>query len=144
MIFKTRVINEVLSSEVFLMRSKLKEECEFGQRLKKLRQARGLTQLELAKLVRGTQKMITHYENRAKFPPVSVIPKLAKALKVSTDELLGLKPCKDEDLAEVKNLMRRFKSVENLSLRDQRTIFSMINSLKTKHALKTQNKNGTN
>ena len=116
------------------MRPTYKHQSEFGERLKKLRQAHGLTQKELAGRVDGTQKMITHYENHAKFPPIHIIPKIAKALKCSTDELLGLKPCKDEDLAETKKLMRRFKTVGTLSLRDQRTIFAMINSLKTKQA----------
>jgi transcriptional regulator with XRE-family HTH domain len=126
------------------MRLKFKEQSEFGARLKKLRQARGFTQKELGERIGATQKMITHYENRVKFPPVVIIPKIAKALKISADELLGLKPCKDEDLAETRKLMRRFKTVGTLSLRDQRTIFSMINSLKTKHALKSQNQNGAN
>ena len=115
------------------MRSKNGGESPFGRRLRMLRQASGLTQTELAKKIGGTQKMITHYENRVKFPPVEVLPKIARALKVTTDELVGHRNIKDGGVIKDKNLMRRFNSIGSLSLRDQRTVFSLINALKGKH-----------
>ena len=131
--------------EVFLMKAKeAKQTSEFGERLKRCRQARGLTQGELAQKCGVSQRMVRHYESRAKFPPIDLLPKLAKALRVSTEELLGLKNFKDEDLARSRKLMRRFKIVESFPLRDQRMIFSMINTVKAKHTSKTHSKNGTN
>ena len=105
-----------------------------GERLRGLRQARGLTQIELGKMVGLTQRVISHYETRVKFPPTQIIPALAKALKVTTDELLGLKPFKEDALIKNKNLMRRFRIVDELPLRDQRTVFSLINALAAKQA----------
>ena len=117
---------------------------EFGQRLKKLRQARGLTQEELAGLIGATQRTVEYYENQSKFPPITYIPAIVKALKVSADELLGIKPCDEAERAEIKNLMKRVKLIREFPLRDQRTIFSMINNIRAKHTLKSQSKNGTN
>ena len=87
--------------------------------------------------------MVEHYENHATYPPIALIPAIAKALKVSADELLGIKDFKDDELAKIKNLMRRFKTVSQFPLRDQRAVFSLINALKVKHASRAQNKNGS-
>ena len=109
---------------------------EFGSRLKAIRQARGLTQETLARRVGIERRMIAQYENYAKFPSVDLIPKLARALKVSVEELLGSKQFKDQDLARNKNLMRRFCQIESFSLRDKRTVFSLINALAAKQTIK--------
>jgi putative transcriptional regulator len=135
-VFKRDVINGSYS-EGILMPTNKNQKSSFGKRLKSIRQARGLTQEELAERLGIERRMVAHYENYAKFPSVDLIPKLAKALKVSVEELLGTKEFKDEDLAKNKNLMRRFCAVGNLPLRDQRTVFSLINALKAKHAPKT-------
>lgn len=104
----------------------------FGERLRELRHARGLTQTELGERVGLSQRMVGHYETHVKFPPVHIIPALAKALRVTADELLGLKPFKDESLAKHKSLMRRFRIVDELPLRDQRMVFSLVNALAAK------------
>ena len=59
-----------------------------------LRSQRGLTQTQLAELIDSTQRCISRYETVAELPPASVIVQLAQALKVTTDELFGLKPPK--------------------------------------------------
>lgn len=104
----------------------------FGERLRALREARGLTQEELGRMVGLSQRMVWHYETYGDLPLAKLLPALAKALKASTDELVGVKPLKDEFLSRNKKLMRRFKLVENLPLRDQRMVFSLINALVAK------------
>ena len=64
----------------------------FGQRLVALRQAKGLTQVQLAKAAGMSQRAISYYETEAEFPPAPALITLASVLAVSTDELLGLKP----------------------------------------------------
>jgi len=57
---------------------------------------------------------------------------LAKALKVSADELLGLKPPRVErvhDDAETRRLWKRFQMVTALPEKDQRAVIRLINSL---------------
>lgn len=69
----------------------------------KLRKARGLTRVELA-----------------------------KALKVSADELLGIESVKARGLAESpekRRLWRKFQQVMELPERDQRAVIRLVNSL---------------
>ena len=142
LMFKTRDIKGVTLTELFMTpKFKQKTPTQFGQHLKKLRQVRGLTQTELGKLIGASTRMVEHYENQAQYPPISLVSVIAKALKCSADELLGIKNLPDEELVKIKNLMRRLRVVENFPLRDQRIIFSMINTIKAKHT--SQSKNGT-
>ena len=127
-----------LSADIFVkIKKKLTNPNPFGKHLRELRQARGVTQAELGKLCGLSQRMIGYYETQAKFPPSNCIEPMAKALKVTADELLGIKPFKDEALSTNKNLMRRFRQISNFPLRDQRSIFSFINALNAKQAAKT-------
>lgn len=62
----------------------------FGARLGKLRQAQGLSQAELGQIIGISQPMVEYYERRAKNPGVEIAVKVAHALGVTTDELLGV------------------------------------------------------
>jgi transcriptional regulator with XRE-family HTH domain len=60
-----------------------------SQQIKKLRKARGLTQVELADRVQVTQVYISSLENGTrKNPSIDLLHKLAKALKTDVPELL--------------------------------------------------------
>ena len=61
---------------------------EFPSRLKKAREKRNITQQELCKIA-GTSS-IAQFETGARLPNAENIVKLALALKVSTDNLLGM------------------------------------------------------
>jgi transcriptional regulator with XRE-family HTH domain len=59
-------------------------------RLKRLRIANGLTQVDLAKRAKITQGYIAQLESgHQKDPSLSALRRLAKALKVGVTELLG-------------------------------------------------------
>lgn len=62
----------------------------FGERLKKIRQKRGVTQESLAKIVSISPSSISLYERGIREPNLSMLISIAKALDVSTDYLLGL------------------------------------------------------
>ncbi len=103
-----------------------------GQRLRTLREARGLTQVRLAKTSGITQRAISYYETDTGLPPATAAAALARALNVSTDELLGLKIPKVDHLdddAETRRLWKRFRQVASLPERDQRAVIRLINSL---------------
>lgn len=106
----------------------------FGQRLYALRKARGFTQVRLAKALGTTQRMISYYETEVELPPSLVIVSLARILRVSADELLGLKPAKlQRQSSEEQRLWKRFRLVESLPERDRRAVIRMIHSLSTAH-----------
>jgi transcriptional regulator with XRE-family HTH domain len=64
---------------------------DFGKRLVELRKTHGLTQYDLADLIGTTQRTISYYKNEGGRPQALVMAHLARALNVSTDELLGMK-----------------------------------------------------
>jgi transcriptional regulator with XRE-family HTH domain len=88
-------------------------ETTFGERLIGLRKARGMTQMQLAKAAKTTQRAI------------------------SADELLGIKPqpreaSKFEQVTgdpESMRLWKRFQRITLLPERDQRAVIRLINSL---------------
>lgn len=107
-------------------------ETSFGERLQNMRKARGLTQVQLAEAAGTTQRAISYYETEAGFPPAPAIIDLARALQVTTDELLGVKPphiqAATED-PEARRQWKRFQMVSSLPERDQKAVIRLINSL---------------
>ena len=67
-------------------------EPELHNRLKALRQARGLTQAELAAAVGVSRKTINTVENRVFTPSALLALKLARALDVPVEAVFALEP----------------------------------------------------
>ncbi len=108
------------------------DESGFGERLIELRKARNLTQVELAEATGLTQRAISYYENHHGFPPAPALIALAKALGVSTDELLGVKATRalrEQVNAEERRLWKKFQLVGELPEKDQRAVLRLIHSL---------------
>jgi len=61
----------------------------FGERLRRLRESKGLSRKELASRARVHPGEIAQYELRNRLPAIVHFHKLADALGVSADELLG-------------------------------------------------------
>ena len=61
-----------------------------GERIKELRQEKGVSQLTLAKAVGVDKRAIIFWEQQVIEPKASYIVGLAKYFNVSTDYLLGL------------------------------------------------------
>ena len=119
----------IITSE---MGRRKKRESGFGKRLTALRKARGLTQIQLAESADTTQRAISYYENDIGYPPAPALIKLAQALQVTTDELLGVKPVKQDRGhldPELRSLWKKFQQVTNLPEKDQRAVIRLINSL---------------
>ena len=120
----------------FNMPRKVPPSSEFGRRLSASRLDRGLTQAQLAELIDSTQRAISHYETVGDTPPGNVVAQLAKALKVTSDELLGLKTPKKPSASkltpsdpETKRLWKKFQQIRTLPDKDQRAVIRLINSL---------------
>lgn len=70
-------------------RPPIKEAPEFGQRLARLRNARGWTQADLAERLGTTVKMVTYFEREATNPTRKTLERVAEVLDVPSSELLG-------------------------------------------------------
>ena len=62
---------------------------KFGELLSELRQSRGMTQKELAKVLYVSDGTISNYENGVHYPDVEKLMDIANFFNVTTDYLLG-------------------------------------------------------
>lgn len=70
-----------------------------GSRIKEVRQRRGITQMWLAKRIGISKQGLYAIESGLADPRASRIADIARALRVSTDYLLGLKD--EEELVDI-------------------------------------------
>src|SRR5665213_2071719 len=80
----------------------------FGARLAELHQARGLWPDELAIAVGVSRRVIAYYEGQSAQPP-------GRALRVSTDELPGVKPVRDTLSTKTARLLKRLRRIQELA-----------------------------
>jgi len=108
-----------------------------------LRKAAGYTQVELAKQLGISQRMISYYEGRAEHPPTGILPALAKALCVTTDELLGVTPIKKTHKSDTR-LERRLQQIQKLAPRPKKEIMQLIDTFIEAEQLKQKANAGNN
>ncbi len=101
----------------------------FGPRLERLRKSRGLTQHELGEKVGLSNRMVAYYEREDSTPPGPVLVDVARALKVSTDELLGVKPLKERASPKKARLLKRLEVIDQLPPADQRAVLKFVDAL---------------
>lgn len=110
-----------------------------GARLAKRRQEAGYSQRDLAAEVGISQRMIAYYETQAEPPPSYVLPRLAKALNASVDELIGVKPMKQKKSRPQRSrLLNRVRQIESLSPQDYRQVVQFIDTVVERARLKGQ------
>ncbi len=98
----------------------------FANRLLALRKQRGWSQPTLAKKVGTSGAIIGRYERGEITPSIGVARKLAEALEVTLDYLVG-----DNDLNGIqdKAMLNRWQSLETLKPEDRERILYVIDSL---------------
>ena len=108
-----------------------------AENLRNLRRKKGYTQSQLAELSGVSRRIVVHYENYVRKPVYENVQKMADALGVSIDELIGKtesRKAKKQDDASYK-IMKKVRIIEKLPLRDQNMIFNLITSLAKKNKL---------
>lgn len=90
---------------------------EIGERIKRCRLALGMNKAQLASKAGLTRPSITYYENRNTKPTLQSLRKLADALGVSVDYLIGLKKNPKNGLEDLK-IQLLFKNIEKLNERE--------------------------
>lgn len=105
----------------------------FGKRLADLRKERGLTQTQLGEKVGVSYRVIAYYETESEHPPAHLIAPLSKALRVSSDELLGLKDYKQYLNPEHFKLWKKLQKIEALPKKDQKALIEHLEALIAKN-----------
>ncbi len=104
----------------------------FGERLRRLRLVRGLTQARLGQLVGLSNRMVAYYEIQGGIPSSELFKSLAGALGVSLDALAGMEraPKRAAPTAtENPRLWRRLKRIEELPPHDRKAVLKMIDAM---------------
>ncbi len=93
---------------------------DFGRKLRELRKQKNLTQKQLAALIGVKNSIISFYEVGDRIPSPEIIIKLAAALNVTSDYLLGIQ--KNETI-----------DVSGLDENDKKLVRSLVDTLKRKN-----------
>jgi transcriptional regulator with XRE-family HTH domain len=108
----------------------------FGERLAELRKAAGYTQVELAAELAITQRMVAYYEAPDAHPPAHLLPRMAQALGISVDVLLGIEPLRRGKKLASNRLERRLLEIEKLDPKAQRQITQLLDTFIEREKLK--------
>ncbi len=101
----------------------------FGQRLKRIRQGRALTQQELGDRVGVSQRVVAYYESDDSQPLGALLVELARALEITADELLGIEQLREKVPVKKASIRRRLQQVEELPTADQKAALKFVDAL---------------
>jgi transcriptional regulator with XRE-family HTH domain len=99
----------------------------FGSRLEHFRKTKGFTQTELGQEAGLSQRMVAYYETEGGNPPLDLFPRLAKALGVSVDQLVGLDP-KQDAAPKDNRLQRRVARLEKLPPKKRKQLIQLMDA----------------
>lgn len=108
------------------------DEKTIGTRIRDLRKRQGMTQAELAAELGVNQPAVSDYEQGEVRIHAAMLAGLAKALKASADEILGLEKAKRNGQAPDRRFLRRIEQLHRLSRRDQQAILGTIDAFLSK------------
>lgn len=95
----------------------------FGEHIATLRKRKGLSQSDLGKAVGTSGDIIGKYERDEVKPSIEVASKIADALEVSLDFLLG------KTTAELdKKTLKRLQDIQKLSEKDRTHVLEMVDA----------------
>jgi transcriptional regulator with XRE-family HTH domain len=97
----------------------------YTSRLRQLREAAGLSQRELARMIGQEQSNVRYWEHSDKPPRSDVLAPMAQALGVTVEDVLGL-PKPRRVLAPGGKVRQLFEEVSRLPRRQQDKIVSLL------------------
>jgi transcriptional regulator with XRE-family HTH domain len=99
-----------------------------GERLARLRKERGFSQTELADRIGIIQGLVSDYENGKLRLTAEMAIRFARALEVSTDDLLQPKR-RQPTLKPSRKVLRRLEQIEGLPSHQQQHVLKTIDTL---------------
>jgi transcriptional regulator with XRE-family HTH domain len=108
---------------------------EIGERIKKIREARGLSQKEVATIIKMDQSQYSKLEKDKTDPSVSTLVKVAKALGAQLSELFADDLLRDVNSYD-KSVMEKITLIDSLDEDEKKSLFKIIDGLSSKKKMK--------
>lgn len=99
-----------------------------GQRVRQLRKKRGLSQTEIADRIGVHQSLVSEYELGAVRIPAPVLAAFGQLLRTPLDQLVGLKPIKENGVFTDRRFIRRLERIEKLPKRAKQALIKTIDT----------------
>lgn len=99
----------------------------FGKRLRECREAKGLSQQELAKLLKTSHSVVGRYERDEMIPSIEVAANMAKLVDTTLAYLVG--EAGNNDLLKDQGMLKRLHDINALSDQDKTHILYALDGL---------------
>lgn len=109
---------------------------ELNTTLKQVREAKGLSQKELAGLIDMAQAQYSRIESGKTDPSFSVVVRISQALGLNLSELFQADEIFSETNSYDKTLMEKLRLLDSLDEVEKKSIYNLIDSLISKKKLK--------
>ncbi len=100
---------------------------KMNKRIRKIRRQKGLSQTDLGDHIGVSQQVITNYERGIREPNLETLLKIAGALGVSLEQLVGTKNIKPDEQTS-RALQKRFEQIKKLPLEKQRAFITFVDA----------------
>ncbi len=97
---------------------------DLGKKILELRKEKGITREKLAKMIGTSGAIIGRYERDERTPSVEIAKKMAKALNVSLDYLVG-----NTTLMLDNKLIKKIEEIQSLPEEDQNHLFYLLDNV---------------
>lgn len=102
---------------------------QLGGRIASQRKEQGFTQAQLAGVLGLTQQMVASYEVGRRRVPVSLLPKVATALAVSVETLIGQGRATPAKRGPAPKLQQQMERIQRLPRAKQRLVLQMLDGV---------------
>lgn len=102
---------------------------DLGARVAQLRKGLNLTQQQLAEALGTTQQQVASYEVARLRIPASMLPRLARVLGVTLDELIGDEPRPAAKRGPTPKLQQQLERIAQLPKAKQRFVIEMLETV---------------
>lgn len=117
---------------------------QIGDRVRTVREAKGLTQKEVALAIGMDQSQYSKIEKNKTDPTTSTLHKVAKAIGIELSELFASEDAFKDVNSYDRSVMEKLHLLEQLDEEEQRSIFNIIDGLISKKRLKDSLSNALN
>lgn len=98
----------------------------FGKKLRECREAKDLSQNELANLIEAHHSIIGKYERDEVKPSIDVVKKMAQVLNTTVGYLLG--ESKEQNVLKDPKMVKRITDIENLPAKEKECLLLTIDN----------------